>query len=172
MTRAFYTGWFVGPVSVITHLQSYWFICLEDSNILLHLSNLSNIFLWEKAIENMLYWFKKSTPEKSLCCEFLLRIGQYVADCNLMQMAIYRTQKPVRETVNLHSYLLNCMHEAIRNTARWVSSIFNLSVCPPTSLSIPQRSSPMWVNYKLFWKTCYSILRDKETQNSYLGNKE
>lgn len=46
------TGWLVGPSSVIIHLKSYLFICLEDSNIL-HFANLCNIFLWENAIETM-----------------------------------------------------------------------------------------------------------------------
>lgn len=45
-------GWLMGPSSVIIHLKSYLFICLEDSNIL-HLANLSNIFLWENAIEKI-----------------------------------------------------------------------------------------------------------------------
>lgn len=42
-------GRLMGPSSVIIHLKSYLFICLEDSNIL-HLANLSNIFLWENTI--------------------------------------------------------------------------------------------------------------------------
>lgn len=60
------TGWLAGPSSVIIHLKSYLFVCLEDSNIL-HLANLSNTFLWENAIENKFSCFRKSTPEKPLC---------------------------------------------------------------------------------------------------------
>lgn len=151
-------------------LQSCLFICLEDSNILLHLSNLPNISLWAKAIENMLYWFKKSTPEKPLCCEFLLRIGHYLADCNLMQIAIYCTWKPVRETINPHSYLLKCMHKAVRHTAWWVLSISNLSYALPHPSLFPKDGLQCELITNS-WKIRSGILRNKETQNSYLGNK-
>lgn len=106
------TEWLVGPWSVIIPLQSHLFICLGDSNIL-HLTNLSNRFSWENAIENTSYCFKKSAQEKSLCFKFLLRKGQYLADRNVMQRAIYRAWQPVQKTLNPHSYLLNCMNIAI-----------------------------------------------------------
>lgn len=83
-------GWLMGPSSVIIHLKSYLFICLEDSNIL-HLANLSNIFLWENAIEKICSADLENQHQKSPSALFklLLRRGQYLADCISVQMAIY-----------------------------------------------------------------------------------
>lgn len=64
-------GWLMGPSSVIIHLKSYLFICLEDSNIL-HLANLSNIFLWENTIEKICSTDLENQHQKSSYALFKL----------------------------------------------------------------------------------------------------
>lgn len=111
------TGWLVGPSSVIIHLNSYLFICLEDSNIL-HLANLSNIFLWENAIEKICSALENQHQKSSYALfKLLLWTGQYLTDTILGHMVIYHPWQPVPRTINPHSYLLLCPNTAIKDTA-------------------------------------------------------
>lgn len=121
-------GWLMGPSSVIIHLKSYLFICLEDSNIL-HLANLSNIFLWENTIEKICSTDLENQHQKSSYALFKLHFwtGQYLADCILVQVAIHLIRQPVPQTIKPHSYLLQCPNMAIKPTLpRWVSSVLKV----------------------------------------------
>lgn len=102
------TGWLLGPPSVIIHLKSCLFICLEDSNIL-HLANLSNIFLWGNAIEKIRSALENQHQKSPYALfKVLLWTGQYLADSILGHMAIYHPWQPVPQTINPYSYLLRC----------------------------------------------------------------
>lgn len=110
------TGWLMGPSSEIIHLKSYLFICLEDSNIL-HLANLSNIFLWENAIEKIRSALENQHQKSPYALfKLLLWTGQYLVDSILGHMAIYHPWQPVPQTINPYSYLLQCQKMAIKCT--------------------------------------------------------
>lgn len=72
----------MGPSSIIIHLKSYLFIRLEDSNIL-HLANLSNIFLWGNAIEKICSTDLENQHQKSPMLYFnsFYEQAKYLADC-------------------------------------------------------------------------------------------
>lgn len=113
-------GWLMGPSSVIIHLKSYLFICLEDSNIL-HLANLSNIFLWENTIGKIRSAALENQHQKGPYALFklLLWTGQELADCISVHVATYHPWQPVPETINPLSSLPQSPNMAIKYSA-WV----------------------------------------------------
>lgn len=165
-------GWLMGPSSVIIHLKSYLFICLEDSNIL-HLANLSNIFLWETAIEKICSTALENQHQKSPYALFKLLVwtGQYLAGCVLVHMAIYHAWKPVPPKQETHTAIFFSVQIWLWNTLpRWVSSILHVPIHIP--LARPQTQSLIWVNYTLWWKICPSVLRTVKMYTSYVRNKK
>lgn len=104
---------------------------------------------------------KKTTTHHALF-KFLLGTGQYLAECNLVQMAIYYRWQPVPKTMNPH-YFLNCVNMVLKYTDFVGFKHFVLSYTPLT----PNTLSTISTNY--FGKV--SILRIMKIYNSYLGHK-